>query len=303
MSGREHEQLQVLILGHGEMGHAMEHLLRARHRLTIWTRRPAAGAAVDLEAAGSDSDVVLFCVPAQPHFDLAMRLRSVLAPDTPCVTVAKGLDDAGRTPALVFERVFGNARPYACLYGPMIAEEIRANRPAFAELGATSPETHERIRGLFAGTALALHSHTDVAGMSWSAVLKNVYTMLFGLADGLTLGDNMRGYLAAAATDEITRLVATLVGRDATPHPLAALADLVTTATSAGSHHHDLGVLLARGETEGLEGEGVHTIAIAERHGLFDPAPYPLYRLISGILRDPKHARAAMDAYLAVLRR
>jgi glycerol-3-phosphate dehydrogenase (NAD(P)+) len=303
MSGREHEQLQVLILGHGEMGHAMEHLLHARHRLTVWTRRAQTGTGADLEAAGAESDVVLFCVPAQPHFDLAMRLRSVLAPDTACVTVAKGLDDAGRTPALVFERVFGNAHPYACLCGPMISEEIRADRPAFAELGATSSETHERIRGLFAGTTLALHSHTDVAGMSWSAVLKNVYAVLFGLADGLALGDNMRGYLAAAATEEITRLVATLVGRDATSHPLAALGDLVTTATSAGSHHHDLGVLLARGETEGLEGEGTHTIAMVERHGLFDPTPFPLYRLVSGVLRDPRHARAAVDAYLTALRR
>ena len=298
MTGRAPEQLDVLILGHGEMGQAMDHLLRPHHRVTVWVR----SAALDLETAGTASDAVLFCVPAQPHFDLAMRLRPVLAPDTPCVTIAKGLDDAGRTPALVFERVFGNARAYACLYGPMIAEEIRADRPAFAELGATSAEAHERIRSLFAGTRLALQSHTDVAGMSWSAVLKNVYAMLFGLADGFALGDNMRGYLTAAANEEISRLVATLVGHDATSHPLAALGDLVTTATSSGSHHHDLGVMLARGETEGLEGEGVHTVAMIERHDLFDTAPFPLFRLIAGILRAPKHARAAVDAYLALLR-
>ncbi len=80
-------------------------------------------------------------------------------------------------------------------------------------------------------------------------MLKNVYAILFGVADGLELGDNMRGYLATAAMHELERIVAGLGGSAGAAHRLAGLGDLITTATSKGSHHHELGRRLARGDT------------------------------------------------------
>ena len=37
------KRLSVLILGYGEMGHAMEHLLSAHHQLDIWEKYPQPG--------------------------------------------------------------------------------------------------------------------------------------------------------------------------------------------------------------------------------------------------------------------
>jgi glycerol-3-phosphate dehydrogenase (NAD(P)+) len=34
------ERFRVLILGYGEMGHAMEHLLKERQQLDIWEKYP-----------------------------------------------------------------------------------------------------------------------------------------------------------------------------------------------------------------------------------------------------------------------
>jgi len=293
---------KVLILGHGEMGRAMEQLL-ARHRLTVWERRPKAGAPVALEDVAAPQDFVLFCVPAVPHFDLAARLRPHLGRDTLCLSVAKGLDERGRTAAQAMTDAFGSADGFGVLYGPMIAEEIRAGRPAFAQAGATHRESYERIRALYAGTALRLEHSTDIAGLSWSAVLKNAYAMLFGVADELQLGDNVRGYLAVAALAELEDIVANLGGRAETVRGLAGLGDLVTTATSAGSRHHELGRRLARGEAATEKAEGVHTLKTVRARGLFDIARYPLFHLIDRLLAEPAGARERMRELIADTRR
>jgi glycerol-3-phosphate dehydrogenase (NAD(P)+) len=280
----------------------MEHLLHERHALTIWERRPTPNVApVALESAAVQQDIILFCLPANPHFDLATRLRVGLRPDAVCVSIAKGLDDQGRTAARALAQALGPQAAIAGLYGPMISEEIRAGRPAFAQAGAARAENFARLRQLFAGTSLYLEHSTDIEGISWAAVLKNVYAILFGVADGLELGDNMRGYLATAAMHELERIVAGLGGSAGAAHRLAGLGDLITTATSKGSHHHELGRQLARGETGALEGEGVHTLKMVRAHRLFDPRPHPLFDLAGRLLDQPAAAHALMKNFLEQL--
>ncbi len=294
---------RVLILGHGEMGQAMEHLLRRRHALTIWERHPSSGgAALNLEAVAEQQDFVLFCLPAVPHFDLATRLRQHLSRDCVCVSVAKGIDDLGRSAAQALKAALKPGSWFALLAGPMISEEIRADRPAFAQVGAENSASYEKIRALFAATSLYLEHSGDIAGVSWSAVLKNIYAMAFGVADELRLGDNMRGFLAAAALDEMTQIVSALGGVSETPRRLAGLGDLITTATSAGSHHRQLGRLLAQGRTEALQGEGVHALRMIHAHRLLDIPRYPLLHLIERLLAQPQCAAQQLHDFLTAAR-
>jgi glycerol-3-phosphate dehydrogenase (NAD(P)+) len=273
----------------------MEFLLRDRHRLRVWQRHDGAAT---LHSAAADSDVVLLCVPATAIGELAGLLRPHLPAATLCVTIAKGLDDRGRLPIQALDAGLGPGRGVV-LYGPMISEEIRAGKPAFAQCGARDPQTYARIAALFAGTALRLDAAEDMLGISWSAILKNVYAMAFGMADEMVLGDNVRGFLAVAALHELDAIVRSLGGAAVTPFHLAGLGDLITTATSRGSHHHELGRMIVRDERERLAGEGVHTLAMIRTHALFDTGRYPLFRLIDAGVRDPGTARTALCAFLS----
>lgn len=290
---------RVLILGHGEMGHAMETLLGARHRLAVWQRQaPPDRPPPQLEDQVPEAEFVVFCLPTTAHAPLAAQIHPFLMKATLCVTIAKGLDDSGRTAAEVLTGALGR-EPVAVIYGPMIAEEIRAGRPAFAQCGAAATGAAGRLLALFRGSALQLEVSGDVTGLSWSAILKNVYALAFGMADELQQGDNARGYLAVAALHELDAIVRTLGGQAATPFHLAGLGDLITTATSAGSHHHELGRRLVRGET-GLSGEGVHTLAMLRASPRFDAARYPLYRAIDECARVPETARTRFLEFLRV---
>lgn len=284
------------------MGQAMEYLLQQHHTLTVWQRRPQPGSpSVELESITGQQDIIIFCLPAKPHFGLASRIRAHRHRDSLCVSIAKGLDDQGRTAAQALAQALGPETLIAVLYGPMISEEIRAGRPAFAQAGTTQAETFSRLRNLFAGTPLYLEHSADIEGISWSAVLKNVYAILFGVADELGLGDNMRGYLATAAMHELERIVTGLGGAAGAAHGLAGLGDLITTATSKGSHHHELGRRLVRGTTAALEGEGVHTLKMVRAHRLFDSHRHALFDLIGQLLDKPAATRGRMQIFLEQL--
>jgi len=293
------EQFRVLILGHGEMGRAMEYLLSERQQVDIWDKYPQDDLqSVQLEEAAPLADIVLFCLPVNPHREIAEYIAPLLKPGCLCLSIAKGLDEAGQTAAQIFADSLASQQLYALLYGPMISEEIRAGRYAFAQLGCANIDSYQIIRELYQETRLYIEYTADITGISWSVILKNVYAMVFGMADELQLGDNMRGYLAVAALRELDQIVLSMGGQAGSPYHLAGLGDLITTATSEDSHHHELGRKLARGETQGIEGEGVHTLAMVSQHKLLREADYPLFYLIHDIVTAPHDVQQRINAYL-----
>jgi len=291
--------MQVLILGYGEMGHAMEALLGEHHGLAIWEKFPHEGfQPVRLEDAAPQADFAIFCLPAAPHREILDEVRGLLQGHCVCISVAKGLDKDGKPVFEVFQDVLGPESPFALLYGPMIAEDIRAGGQGFAQAGCGTAALFEHVAGLFRGSRLRLAHSTDLCGLSWCAVLKNVYAIGFGVVDELGWGDNPRGLMMVQSLRELERIAANLGGQPETCRGLAGLGDLVTTATSDGSHHHALGRKLARGETRDISGEGVHTLAMLEQSDLLNCEAYPLLTVIRTIIKDPLETRKYFRAYI-----
>lgn len=294
----------VLVLGYGEMGRAMESLLAGRAALTLWTRTPRPGhPPVDLRQAAASHEVLLFCLPTFPHGEILAQLLPVLPPGTLCLSVAKGLDETGRPVSRILADALGDRWGYGVLHGPMIAEEILAGRHAFADLGHRGEGVAARVLALFAGSRLHVTPHPDMAGINWAVILKNVYAMAFGMADELGLGDNVRGWLATTSLRELDGIVQRLGGMPGTARGLAGLGDLITTATSEHSHHHELGRRLARGETRigvpgGIEGEAIRTLARMDQGQLIDAGDLPLFRWIHGVVRQPGDVGRRFEALL-----
>ena len=290
--------LYILALGHGEMGHAMEYLLKDRHKLNIWEKFPQNDYPyVALEDGAAHADIVLFCLPVNPHREIVQYIAPLLKKTCLCVSIAKGLDESGQTAAQIFAENLPPHQPHALLYGPMISEEIRAGRHAFAQLGSRDPTAFDIVQTCFNHTQLHIQHTFDITGISWSVILKNVYAMAFGMADELKLGDNVRGFLAVAALHELSQIVQAMGGQADSPYHLAGLGDLITTATSESSHHHELGRKLAREETSDISGEGPHTLKMIHQYQLFNTRNYPLFQMIHVIVQNPRDVRLQFEAY------
>ena len=292
-------QYRVLILGYGEMGHAMEHLLDERHQLDIWEREPQdKHRTVVLEKSASMADIVLFCLPVNPHQEIIKVIAPHLKETCLCISIAKGLDDAGRTASQIFTQTLAPHQAFGVLYGPMISEEICTNHNAFAQMGCSNISEYNKIHDLYLGTNLYVEHTTDIIGISWSVVLKNVYAIVFGITDELQMGDNMRGFFMVAALHELDHIVCGMGGKMGSPYHLAGLGDLITTATSEDSHHHELGRMLAREEINNIEGEGIHTLKMISQHHLLKIEEYPLFMLIYEIVNNPIDSRKRIGDYL-----
>jgi len=296
-------KIRILILGHGEMGHAMEYLLAARHDVRIWDITGVIrGSHETLEEEVAEALVILFCLPVNPHHEIASRIAPHLAQDSLCLSIAKGLDESGRTAAQVFDSVFADKHRYGVMYGPMISEELRSGQFGFADVVLSDAHDSAVMSTLFGGSKLVCRQATDMHGRSWSVILKNVYAILFGVADELKLGKNMRGHLMVAAIAELTGIVQAFGGHAHTPYSYAGLGDLMTTGTSEDSHHHTLGRQLVRGEWADISGEGVHTLHMVEKYRLFDWRSYPLFALSHDIVTAPGTLHERVEDYLGVLR-
>lgn len=292
------DSARVLLLGHGAMGRAMEHLLAPRHEIQVWDRDLETWEeTLDLEAVAPGQDFIIFALPTQPHGELAGRVAAVIGPETICLTIAKGLDREGRAPCEILASALGPEHPYGVIYGPMIARDLQQGRAGFAMLGASDPDGFARAAGLLSGSPLHVEHSDDVTGVSWAAILKNLYVPLIGAADELELGDNVRGFLVCEILRELDAVCRGFGGRAGTAYTVAGLGDLVTTATSESSHHRGIGADLAAGRVDrmagegvNIRGEGVHTLDMIERHGLVNIDRYPLMALMRAMFDAPDAA-------------
>jgi len=280
------------------MGHAMQHLLRRRHVISVWHCDTPEGMVIPLTEAAVDKDMIILCIPTGPLYKVVSKLKPALHEDTLVISIAKGLDDEGRVAFDAVSAALESSSPRAVIYGPMISEELRADRPGFAQVGSPDPKWAQRALSLFADSGLYLTATADTTGISWCAVLKNIYAMAFGMADELKLGDNVRGYLATVTMQELAAISRQKGGTEAAPYGLAGLGDLLTTATSTDSHHHALGMQLARGERDNLAGEGTHTIRLISQLDLIDIQRYPLMQLIQEILLTDCNVQEKWQCFL-----
>jgi glycerol-3-phosphate dehydrogenase (NAD(P)+) len=287
------KKCQVLIIGYGEMGHALEYLLEEKHDVRIWSRSGTS----NLENEVSRAHVILFCLPVNAHYAITQRILPFLTSGSLCLSIAKGIDDSGRTAPQVFAELLAGDHRYGVVYGPMISEEILLGRYAFADVAMSDFHDFITIRNLFSGSKLVCTQSLDMLGCCWSVILKNVYAIMMGISDELKLGDNMRGYFVVMALSELSAIVALLGSKGTTSYGYAGLGDLITTSTSVNSHHYTLGRKLASGQFSEISGEGVHTLKMVEKYKLFERQNFPLYNLIESIVSHPDTLREGVAAY------
>ncbi len=293
-------RMSVVIVGFGQMGHAMQALLVNRAHLSIWRVTPKnQQPSPAIRRATRQAEFIILCVPTVAVRIAITHLKAHLHKRTVVLSVAKGVDESGLTAADILQSQLGVRGCWGILGGPMIANELRSGRSGFAEFGSHSAATQRLVRKLFHATQLHLTPSRKPRAVSWCGVLKNVYVPLFGLADGLGWGDNLRGQLASASLAEINLLVQRFSGaRHAADGP-AGLADLITTATSHSSHHRALGWCVAHGNRHIPQGEGPHTVRVLQRNGSLPSARmFPLLQVAATLVRRPASARAKLSTWI-----
>lgn len=233
-------------------------------------------------AQAAVADVLLLAAPAQHLRATIAPLAGTLAPVTPLIVCAKGIEQ--ETLALMSEAVDATfpQNPVFILSGPTFAADVAAGLPTAVTLAGADLDAAQHLADRLSSDRFRPYSGDDVIGAQIGGAVKNVLAIACGIAEGRGFGDNARAALITRGLAELTRLCLAKGGRAETMMGLSGLGDLVLTCTSTQSRNYSLGLALGAGRTlaEILDernsvAEGVFTasaaVALAKKLGIEMP--------------------------------
>lgn len=92
---------------------------------------------------------------------------------------------------------------YFTVLGPCHAEEVAAEKLSYLTFTGIDEAITKEISGYFKTSYLNTLHNTDIYGVQYAAILKNIYAISAGIAHGLDYGDNFLSVLIANSADEM----------------------------------------------------------------------------------------------------
>jgi glycerol-3-phosphate dehydrogenase (NAD(P)+) len=246
----------------------------------------------DMAALGA-AELLLVVAPAQHVRSVIASLVPHLAPQTPLVLCAKGIEQS--TGLLVGEIVSSIVpdQPVAVLSGPTFAHEVARGLPTAITLACADEALGHQLVATLGQATFRPYWSPDVIGAEIGGAVKNVLAIACGIAAGREMGENARASLITRGFAEMLRFGAAK-GADAdTLMGLCGLGDLILTCSSAKSRNMSLGIALGQGmsATQALAGktsvaEGAATApilaALATRMGIDMPICQAVQAILAG---------------------
>ena len=251
-------------------------------------------ATADLKAAAAN-EALLLVVPAQHLRESLVALAPLVAPGTPLMLCAKGIE---RGSGMLLTEVLRECAPRAeaaILSGPSFAHDVAIGLPTAVTIAARI-DIAQRLQASLAHAQFRPYASDDLTGVALGGAAKNVYAIGCGVTDGLGLGESARAALLTRSFAELARLGEALGAKPETLMGLSGLGDLVLTASSPSSRNFAFGRQLGLGKsaTELSQpgkplAEGVETapalVARARRHAVELPIAETIAAILAGALR------------------
>ncbi|HEU4473051.1 MAG TPA: NAD(P)H-dependent glycerol-3-phosphate dehydrogenase [Flavisolibacter sp.] len=154
---------------------------------------------------------------------------------------------------------------YFAVLGPCHAEEVAAEKLSYLTFSGVDNKTTEEVAALFKTAYINTVTNTDILGVQYAAVLKNIYALGAGIAHGLEYGDNFLSVYIANSADEMASFLRKagalhmVVGehfedpithkKDINYAASVYLGDLLVTCYSPYSRNRTFGAMIGKGYT------------------------------------------------------
>ncbi|MBM3432367.1 MAG: glycerol-3-phosphate dehydrogenase [Bacteroidetes bacterium] len=237
-----------------------------RHLTSTWFPIERIEFSTNLDTVLRAVDVVLIAVPAA-------YLEAALGGSDPASWSGKNVISAvkGLLPGsnlLLNDYLLQHAElplpDYFALLGPSHAEEVAAEKLSYLTFSGMDTSMAEQIAAHFSNEYINTLVNDDILGVQYAAILKNVYALGAGIANGLDYGDNFLSVLISNAADEMAGFLKKLgayhiiVGEQESEDPVTHrmmpnyaasvyLGDLLVTCYSLHSRNRRLGGMIGKG--------------------------------------------------------
>ena len=198
----------------------------------------------DLDGVVHDADIVILATPSAYLKDFLAPLTVPLR-DKFIVSAIKGIvpGDYQTVVEYIHDHYGLSYKQIGLFTGPSHAEEVSRGKLSYLTVVCTDPGNAQRIGEKFAGGNIRLSYSTDLYGIEYGAILKNIYALAVGY------GDNFLAVLIANSTGEMTRFLEESYPDKRDTQVSAYLGDLLVTCYSVYSRNRRLGLLIGHGCT------------------------------------------------------
>ena len=206
-------------------------------------------------------DTLVFVTPSPFLKNHLKKLKTRLS-DKFIVTAIKGIvPDENLVCSEYFHQVYDV--PYAnlaCIGGPSHAEEVALDRLSYLTVGCADLEKAQAFADVLTSNTIKTKTSTDVLGIEYGSVLKNVYAIAAGICSGLKYGDNFQAVLMSNALQEMNRFLtvekemqdyeseaSTISSKATSIIDSAYMGDLLVTGYSKFSRNRTFGTMIGKG--------------------------------------------------------
>ena len=202
----------------------------------------------DINYVCTQADSLLLVMPS-PYFKTHINRISVDISDKTVISAVKGIvpGDNEIVTDYMAERFGVNPERMLVIGGPCHAEEVALDRPSFLTVGCHDVALADEFGECLRSPSTRTITSSDVEGIEYAAVLKNVYSIAAGIVHGMKGGDNFLAMLVSNAVKEMERFVDEVCPRPRCICDSVYLGDLLVTAYSRFSRNHNFGSIIGKG--------------------------------------------------------
>jgi glycerol-3-phosphate dehydrogenase (NAD(P)+) len=248
---------------------------------------PSILACGDLRSLRS-SQVIFLALPSRAVESVVRECSGFVDDACLFVNLAKGLSSDGD---VLWSKI--PAKRVASLKGPTFALEMFNGLPSALTFASQQEEDFSFIKKVFSGARITLDFSSDIDGVEYVSVLKNVYAIAIGIVSGRYNSPNVDFMLLTKALNEMRRFLEIKKCNSETVFKYCGIGDLGLTSLNDLSRNRTLGLLIGKGflgeqgnssvVMEGLR--SVHLLALQVLDGTGDESHFPLMLSLDQLLQ------------------
>jgi len=202
----------------------------------------------DINEVVRHCDTLVFVTPS-PYLKGNLKKLKERLKDKFIVTAIKGIvPDEHLVCSEFFHHVYNVPdENLAVIGGPSHAEEVALGRLTYLTIGCSDEQKAHVFADMMASEYVKTKTSTDVLGIEYASVLKNVYAIAAGITHGLKYGDNFQAVLMSNATQEMQRFLTTVHPIERNITDSVYMGDLLVTGYSNFSRNRVFGTMIGNG--------------------------------------------------------
>jgi glycerol-3-phosphate cytidylyltransferase len=213
-------------------------------------------------------EIIILCIPSSIISSLDKIFKNNISKQALIINMSKGLAPQGET-ICSFLKANYQFENVVTLKGPSFGIELINNAQTILTLGYSDFNQSKIVNKIFENTAIHLDYTTDIEGVEYLSVLKNIYAIYIGHVDGKYNSLNTRFFLLNKCFNEIRIILNHLGCHSSTINLSCGFGDFCLTSLSDLSRNRTLGLVIAKGfysvdvlEKNSVVLEGVRTLQL-----------------------------------------